>query len=254
MGGNGVGRLASSDAHWVAGSYIGVTDGYLGDFSQRSHREFYAAYCDLEIHPDTYPGRTTREKFLQILTASDAKTQAAILRGVARRFPKGSEPHRTDDAFRHLARLLRMCSSELSVEQCDPKVRSDVVRRALADASVLLRESGPSSAVDRIHTALHGYLQAVCGEHGLPAREDANVPSLFKCVRAHHPAFNGVAEGSPAVRALQGLAQVVEALNTARNHNSLAHPNQELLDVHDATLALNSAHALIQYVDGKTAG
>lgn len=254
MDGNGVGRLPTSDAHWVVASYIGVVDGYLGDFSQRSHREFYAAYCDLDIDADAYPGRTTRERFLQILTSSDAKTQAAILRGVARRFPKGSEVHRTDEAFRRLAQLLRKCSSELWVEQCDPKVRSDVVRRALGDASLLLRESGPASAVDRIHTALHGYLQAVCDEHGLPAREEANVPSLFKCIRTHHPAFLEATDGSPAVKALQGLAQVVEALNTARNHNSLAHPNRELLDVHDATLALNSAHAFIQYMDGKTSG
>lgn len=127
-----------------------------------------------------------------------------------------------------------------------------MVKQALADAAVLLRERGPASAVDRIHTALHGYLEALCLLYKLPAKEDANVPSLFKCVRSHHPVFRDTSDASPSVKALQGLAQVVEALNTARNHNSLAHPNDSLLDTHDATLALNCANALIQYLDSKT--
>jgi Abortive infection C-terminus len=252
MDGNGVGRLATSDVHWVATRYIGVSDGYLGDFSQRSHREFYSAFCDISIDPDAFPG-TTREKFIAVLNAVDATAQASILRGVARKYPQGSEAHRTAEAFKHLASLARKCSSALSVAQHDPKISSAVVRQALADASVLLRERGPASAVDRIHTALHGYLEALCSRHGLPAKADANVPSLFKCVRSHHPVFRDTSDASPSVKALQGLAQIVEALNTARNHNSLAHPNDALLDANDATLALNCANALIQYLDTKTA-
>jgi hypothetical protein len=252
MDGNGIGRLATSEAHWVAATYIGVIDGYLGDFSQRTHREFYPAYCDLTIDPDAFPGRTTREKFIAVLAASDARTQNSILRGVARKYPQGSEAHRTPEAFKHLARLIHKCSSDLTVAAHDPKVSSTVVKQALADAAVLLRERGAASAVDRIHTALHGYLEALCSRHGLPAKEGANVPSLFKCVRSHHPALRDTSDASPSVKALQGLAQVVEALNTARNHNSLAHPNDALLDTHDATLALNCANALIQYLDSKT--
>lgn len=252
MDGSGVGRLATSDVHWVATNYIGVVDGYLGDFSYRTLREFYPAYCDLMIDPDAVSGRTTREKFVGILASADAKAQAAILRGVARKYPQGSETQRTPEAFKHLARLVQKCASDLTVPQHDPRVSSTVVRQALADAAVLLRERGPSSAVDRVHTALHGYLEALCSRHSLPAKEDANVPSLFKCVRSHHPAFQNTSEASPSVKALQGLAQVVEALNTARNHNSLAHPNDEILDASDATLALNCANALIQYLDSKT--
>lgn len=251
MDGSGVGRLSTSEVHWVATNYIGVVDGYLGDFSYRTLREFYPAYCDLEINPEAYPGRTTREKFVGILAAADAKAQAAILRGVAHKYPQGSDAQRTPEAFKRLARLVQKCTSDLAVAQHDPKVSSTVVKQALADAAVLLRERGPASAVDRIHTALHGYLEALCSRHSLPAKEDANVPSLFKCVRSHHPAFRDSSETSPSAKALQGLAQVVEALNTARNHNSLAHPNEALLDREDATLALNCANALIQYLDSK---
>jgi hypothetical protein len=39
-----------------------------------------------------------------------------------------------------------------------PAFTTDVVERALVDAEQLLSGSGPISAVDRVHTALHGYL------------------------------------------------------------------------------------------------
>lgn len=249
---NGVGRLASSDVHWIVNSYIGVGAGFLGDFSERTHREFYSAYCDLEVDADAAPGRTTRERFISILTAADARMQAAILRGIARRFPEGTEAMRTPDAFKHLASLLRRCSSDLSVATPDPVVSSAIVKQALADATVLLRDQGPASATDRIHTALHAYLQALCQRSELPAADGANVPQLFKCVRLHHPAFEGRPDGDPTIKALQGLAQVIEGLNQARNHNSLAHPNEALLDRNDALLALNAANALIHYLDAKS--
>lgn len=87
--------LRSSEIHWVVHSYIGVDGGYLGDFSYRSHQEFYPGYCDLNIDLGAVPGNTTREKFIAVLTASEPHAQAAILRGVAKRFPVGSEHTRS---------------------------------------------------------------------------------------------------------------------------------------------------------------
>lgn len=39
---------------------------------------------------------------------------------------------------------------------------SQAVLAALADAQVLLESRGPTSAVDRVHTGLHGFLQTAC--------------------------------------------------------------------------------------------
>ncbi len=41
--------LSRPEMFTVMNRYIGVRGGYLGDFSYRSHREFYAEFCDLEI-------------------------------------------------------------------------------------------------------------------------------------------------------------------------------------------------------------
>jgi hypothetical protein len=44
---------------------------------------------------------------------------------------------------------------------------SEAVRRAIADADNLLATSGAPSAIDRLHTAMHGYLKAACQESGI---------------------------------------------------------------------------------------
>lgn len=41
----------------------------------------------------------------------------------------------------------------------------EIVEKALKDAEVLLTNSGPVSAVDRVHTAMHGYLKSVLDKH-----------------------------------------------------------------------------------------
>jgi hypothetical protein len=35
----------------IVNRYIGVSGGYLGDFSYRTHADFYPEYCDLGINP-----------------------------------------------------------------------------------------------------------------------------------------------------------------------------------------------------------
>ena len=78
--------LTKRDIYTIVNRYIGVTGGYLGDLSYRTHREFYGEYCNLEIDPDAYE-RTTRERFIQILEGVDSRTQATIVSGILEKYP-----------------------------------------------------------------------------------------------------------------------------------------------------------------------
>jgi hypothetical protein len=85
--------LSRGEVQKVVNTYIGVEGGYLGDFSYRSHADFYVE-LDLDINPYEYDG-TTRERFIKILSESSPEIQARILEGVLQRFPVGSSPLRT---------------------------------------------------------------------------------------------------------------------------------------------------------------
>jgi hypothetical protein len=246
-----MGGLKQSEVHWVVNSYIGVADGYLGDFSYRTHREFYPAYCDLNINPGTVPG-TTRERFLRILGSADSRSQAAILRGVAKKYPTGSAVFRTAAAGYELSKLISRCAGDAAVEATDLKITSDLVQRALSDAAALMTSSGPTSAIDRVHTALHGYLKAACSTASIQLPPDASMTELFKLLRQGHPRLRDLGEHDESiVKVLRALTSIMDAMNPARNRGSLAHPNDQLLDEQGAILFINAARTVLQYLDAR---
>lgn len=73
--------LTRQEVMKVVNRFIGVSAEYLGDFSYRTHEEFYPEYCDLNVDPNTHPG-TTRERFIEILSTRSPHDQAALLRPV----------------------------------------------------------------------------------------------------------------------------------------------------------------------------
>lgn len=242
--------LKDSQINRIVYRYIGVEGGYLGDFRYRSHADFYAD-LDLDINPYHYTG-TTRERFIQILSESAPEVQATILSGILKRFPVGSTEKRTQalaDEIRQWSTALR---SGTAVPHPTPTNASEVVRRALADAEYLLQKSGATSAVDRVHTALHGYQLGLCNEVSIPLPTDANLTQVFKCLRNQHPALNSSGHRSQDIeKILTSLSSILDALNPIRNRASVAHPNAVLLGDCEARLVLNAGRTVFTYLDEK---
>ena len=82
--------LSNVEIMKIVNRYVGVFGGYLGDFSYRTHADFYPEYCTLDINPYEYEG-TTRERFIQILKSQPPGVQARIVRGVLERFPVNAD-------------------------------------------------------------------------------------------------------------------------------------------------------------------
>lgn len=242
--------LKQSEIGKLVYKYIGVSGGYLGDFSYRSHHEFYIE-LELDIDPYTYDG-TTRERFIKILNESAPHLQARILEGVLARFPVGSTEIRTVEQAEEIRRWIVRLRSGPHVEQPALRITSEVVERALLDAQELLRATGATSGVDRLHTALHGYLREVCRDGGVNTSEDASLTDLFKQVREDHPAFRDLGPRSDDIlRVLRALATILDSLNPLRNKASVAHPNPALLPEPEAMLVINAARSILHYVDEK---
>src|SRR6266487_3510080 len=146
--------MTKSEIMKVVSRYIGVSGGYLGDFSYRTHAEFYPDYCGLDIKPSEYEG-TTRERFIFILSSAEPRIQAKILRGVLERFSVGEgPPTRTQELHDQLVEVVRRLEAAASVPTPTPRITSVVVERAMTDAEALIRNNGATSGVDHIHTAL----------------------------------------------------------------------------------------------------
>lgn len=162
------------------------------------------------------------------------------------------------DALQNLHRPIRFIAVELDVSEDvrsvpapgKMEITSGVVEAALTDAETLIRTSGPANALDRVHTALHGYLETICEREWIPVAEDASITTLFARIREGHPALKITDPQAQkmTVQILRGMAQIIDALNPVRNEKTLAHPNP-LLDGPEAMLAINAIRTLLHYFD-----
>jgi hypothetical protein len=243
------GLLELRDIKFVANQWIGVQSGYLGDFSYRTHSDFYPEYCGLDnIDPDTYEG-TTRARFEKILGEADSLTQARILRGVLEKYPAGSAERRNTTRHQHMLDLIQKCESGTPIQL--PEGRSGV-EVALKDAEVLLANGRPVSAVDRTHTAFHGLLKALCVKKGIAFDSDDSVTALYKKLRRGAPELRPTGEYAEEIeRILNSMASVIDCINTLRNRGSVAHPNENLLSEAAAMLFINSVRTIFLFLHQK---
>lgn len=244
-------RLTRGEIQRIVNRFIGVEGGYLGDFSYATHAAFYADFCELDIDPYECSG-TTRERFIAILSEQPPAIQARILRGLIGRFPIDEGPEtRTVELRDELARLADRCDGFMVPSQL-PAIATEVVSRAISDAETLLRSSGATSGVDRVHTALHGYLIALCDAEGIARQPDATMLALLKALRREHPLLQDLGPRATDIeRILNSCGTILDALNPVRNRTSVAHPNAVLLPSEESVLVINTARALLSYLSLK---
>ncbi len=221
--------------------YIGTNAGYLNDFSYSIHDAFYQIYCGLDINVAAYraKGLTTRRAFIEILKEAKPRDQAKIIRGVFEMIPPPEEA--TDDAARkrlalhkELLDVAARLEPDGQVETPEIAATSEVVLEALRDAEVLLKTRGPKSAVDRVHTALHGYLKKLCSDRGAKLSTDPSLTTVFKVIREQFPEFSATIPH-----------------DTIRNRGTLAHPNELLLEAPEAMLYINLSRAVLGFIEAK---
>jgi len=246
------GLLELRDIKFVVNQWIGVHGGYLGDFSYRTHSDFYPEYCGLDdIDPYAYEG-TTRERFEQILGSADSLTQAKILRGVLEKYPVGSEENRNTKRHQRILDVIKKCESGTPIQLPEGRTGIEVVEVALRDAEVLLGNGRPVSAVDRTHTAFHGLLKALCLKKGIAFDSDDSVTTLYKKLRRGASELLPTGEYAEEIeRILNSIASVVDSINRLRNRGSVAHPNEKLLSEAGAMLFINSVRTIFLFLNQK---
>ncbi len=128
----------------------------------------------------------------------------------------------------------------------------EVANKALANADDLIKAGEPESAVDRVHTVLHDYLRAVCDSYNIEYASGDAITRLYKRLR-EDVIFtgSGISQSDDIKKILSSLAACVDSLNTLRNHASLAHANDRLLGIPEATLAINTTRTVLHYIEAR---
>lgn len=245
--------MSDSERRKFVRFYLGVSQGFVAGISDIRALETFCIKCKLEVDPRTLQG-TNREKFEQILRECSPAEQATIIRAMLDRFPPNEElfESRTEDLHDELLAVADLLEGCTTVKAKKPVFTSTVVDGAIDDAEELIGKRGFPSAVDRVHTMLHGYLRVVCDDVGITYGDKVLMSGLFSLIRGQHPAFVNVGPRKEDLdQIFRGMSRIMDAMNPIRNAGSMAHPNKELLDHPEAALVVNMARTILHYIDMK---
>ena len=153
--------------------------------------------------------------------------------------------------FSPLLKMLRESEdkgTDVSFQQI--AARSGMVQKAVEDAEVFIREGKYDSAVDRVHTAFHGYLRQLLTEHSVAYGADDGLPSLFSKLHGYYGDSIQPADVAERLRTiLRSAGGMINAVNELRNNNTIAHPNGQLIQKREAQLVIRMVHAVVDYVE-----
>lgn len=224
--------LTRSEVYRLVNDYIGVSGGYLGDFSYRTHYEFYPYYCDVDIDVGEYEPGTTREKFIRILEDVAPLTQAKILRGVFLKypvsyFPEGEREKRQalyDEFQKAIERLEKFPISPAdalaftAITQLSSQYVSEIWEKAIEH-----RMEDPEAAITAARTLLESVCKNVLDDLGVAYEDSFNLPKLYKITTEQLNLAPSQYTEKVFKQILGGCQAVVEGLGSVRNKLSDAH-------------------------------
>lgn len=120
----------------------------------------------------------------------------------------------------------------------------DVLKGCLASAESDIRNGNHVYAVDRLHTAMHAYLLDRCRATDIDTDDKSTIMKLLKQLKGNCNNHN-------IEKILTGCGNLLDSMNNIRNHNSLSHPNESLLDEADALFYTNVAKSIMTYLESK---
>lgn len=246
--------------------YIGGEGGYLGNFTYASHAQFYPMYCGVDIDPNELQG-TTRQRFTQILSEAEALVQSKILQGVIDictleyfedRFNEG---YLTKNEFEQKKRIhgnilnwITELKGQGLLEVKDLVYNYEFVQETLDQCQTLISQPNCRSAVDRAHTALHGYLKETCKNAGQTIKENnPKIQDYWSKLKQEHPSIliDHSQSHLPINQIVNAIGKLLENLNEIRNNKSYTHPNEEIIGEDEARRVINLFRSILHYIDSK---
>lgn len=126
---------------------------------------------------------------------------------------------------------------------------NETLRRAIGDASIFIGQGKYSSCIDRVHTAIHGYLRSKLDDLEVSYEESDMMPKLFNLLYREWETLNNSDLDDMMLKALRSASATLDVLNDIRNRHSLAHPNDNIIGENEAKLVLGLAESISRYIN-----
>lgn len=126
---------------------------------------------------------------------------------------------------------------------------NETLKRAIGDATILMSQGRYGSSIDRIHTALHGYLRVQLDHLEVSYEESDMMPKLFNLLYKKWETIGNSEVDDMMLKSLRSASSILTVLNDIRNRYSLAHPNDEIIEESEAKLVLGLTECICSYME-----
>jgi hypothetical protein len=230
---------------------LGMGSGYVLNFSDRTFSEFFEEHAGIDIDSARYKVRgTSKANRLRAFWAAEpdhivAKVISAMIgQGVEDRSLSDDEALR-DDARRIIVRLSQS-SPVAEIEALSATVNEKDFEAAAKQIREAIDKNQPESALDRLHVFAMKFMRTVCEGHGIKVTREKPLHSLVgEYVKRLRD--GGQLESEMTERILKSSISTLEAFNSVRNNQSLAHDNP-ILNYEEALLIFNHLASSIRFI------
>ncbi|MCM1061968.1 MAG: abortive infection family protein, partial [Eubacterium sp.] len=127
---------------------------------------------------------------------------------------------------------------------------TEVIGKAIADAELFMQQGKYDSALDRIHTAFHGYLRKLLDNKNVSYEESDTLSQLYTKLHTKITAEIGSSAIADLIKTtLRSASGIISSMNDLRNRHSLSHPNDDLLEKREAEMAIALVKTVCDYIN-----
>jgi hypothetical protein len=231
--------------------FLNMSGGWALNFSDRTFNEFFQEQLGINIDDAKYRFKGT-SKANRMRALWELESDHTVARALDALIEWGDEFQCLPDddqqraAVEAIIARLRLSRSVPEVDAFTASVNALDFTAAAKHIRAAIDANEPATALDRVHVFLMKFLRALCEKRGITVSRDKPLHSLMgeyiKQLRAA-----GHLESEMTERILKTSISNLEAMNTVRNDQSLAHDNP-MLNHDEAVLIVSHIGGLVRFL------
>lgn len=238
--------------------YLDMGGGYVCDFSNRTFADFIGEVSGVDIYDSKYDegGGSKANRLRAFWRVESDAAVAKLLKALLEYWKRQKVTSRQGITPPELAlhaeceKIASKLSSGSALEDAgafDLHETDDSAFTVLVSAIKESVEKGePNQALDRVHTFVVRWMRKVCERHAIEFDRDVSLTGLFSRY-VKYLEDRGKLDSEMARRIIRSAGSWLDAFNTVRNNQSLAHDNP-LLSNRESKLILNSVASVLRFI------
>jgi hypothetical protein len=229
-------------------SALGMSSGYVLNFSDRTFREFIWDQVGRDINDGAYSQYgTSKAKHLRAFWEVEPDNVVAALTLALLQHGKELGLIAEKQFTAAMAVVTRLTGGGVvDIDALKPNAQEPTFDRLTRAVRESIDAGRPEEGLDRLHTFVVKYVRILATNRGVTTPREKPLHSIFgeyiKRLQA-----DGILDSEMSLRIMKSAISSLEAFNDVRNEQSLAHDN-EVLRTHEALYIFNHIASLVRFL------